>query len=130
MAELAVKGLKELTRTFSKAPSDVNRAYRAELRTVAEPTKSTAETLATSRIRKMTPAWAKMRVGITQKLVYVAPRQRGVKGRAGQVRRRPKFGTLMMDRAMQPALDQHQAQIARDFDVMLDRLVVRWDRGA
>lgn len=124
---LVVRNLKQLTATFSKAPSDVNRAYRAELRTVGEPTRKSAETLATGRIRKMTVPWSKMRVGITQKLVYVAPRQRGVKGRAGQSHRRPKFGTLMMDRAMEPALREHEGQIERDFDVMLDRLVTRWD---
>ena len=66
-----------------------------------------------------------MRTGITTRLVYVAPVQRGVKGRGrGQ---RPKFGTLLMDRAMEPALEQNQHRIEADFDQMLDRLVHKWD---
>lgn len=124
---LAVRGLKELTRTFSRAPSDVKRAYRAELRTVGEPVRFTAEQLAVSTIRRMTPAWSKMRTGVTTRLVYVAPRERGLKGRGDAPGRRPKFGTLLMDRAMQPALDRNRPRVETDFDQMLDRLVTKWD---
>lgn len=124
---LAVRGLKELTRTFSKAPTDVKRAYRTELRSVGEPVRLEAESLAVSTIRKVGPDWSKMRTGVTTRLVYVAPRQRGVKGRGNQRLRRPKFGTLLMDRAMQPALDRNRHRIEGDFDQMLDRLVTKWD---
>lgn len=123
---VAVRGLRELNRTFRQAPRDVNRAYRNELRSVGEPVRLTAETLASSTIRRITPAWARMRTGVTTRLVYVAPRQRGVRGR-DQRRRRPNLGTLLMDRAMQPALEQHRGRIETDFDQMLDRLVTKWD---
>lgn len=123
---VAVRGLRELNRTFRQAPRDVNRAYRNELRSVGEPVRLTAETLASSTIRRITPAWARMRTGVTTRLVYVAPRQRGVRGR-DQRRRRPNLGALLMDRAMQPALEQHRGRIETDFDQMLDRLVTKWD---
>lgn len=125
---LAVRGLKELTRTFNRAPADAKRAYRSELRTIGEPTRMTAETLAMSTIRRIGPTWSKMRTGVTTRLVYVAPRQKGVRGRGPNPKRRPKFGTLLMDRAMQPALDRNRHRIETDFDEMLDRLVVKWDR--
>ena len=125
---IAVRGLRELTRTFNNAPADVKRAYKDELRTVAEPVRMDAEQLAVSTIRKVGPDWSKMKTGVTTRLVYVAPKQRGAGGRGPSPRRRPKFGTLLMDRAMQPALDRRRPGIEQDFDQMLDRLVVKWDR--
>ena len=127
---LAVRGLRELTRTFNNAPKDVKKAYRAELRTVAEPVRSTAERLATSTIRKMrsSPDWSKMRTGVTTRLVYVAPRKRGVRRGGNQRRRRPNLATLLSERALEPALDRNQNRVVKDFDDMLGRLVTRWDR--
>jgi len=122
---LAVKGYTQLARTFQHAPKDVNKAYRAELRTIGEPTRLTAEDLAVSTIRNIGPVWSKMRTGITTRVTYVAPKQRGARGRS--TRRRPNLGTLLMERAMQPALDRNRGQVEHDFDVMLDRLVTRWD---
>lgn len=125
---LAVRGLRELTRTFNNAPADYKRAYKAELRTVGEPVRLEAETLATSSIRRITPAWSKMKTGVTTRVVYVAPKQRGIGGRGDDPRRRPNLGTLLMDRAMQPALERNRHRVEADFDVMLDRLVSKWDR--
>ena len=122
---VAVRGLRELNRTFKHAPKDVRREIRDEYRTVAEPVRSTAEILAVSSIRRVGLNWSRMRTGITTTLVYVAPRQRGVKGRGRG--RRPKFGTLLMDRAMQPALERNEHRIEADFDRMLGRLVHDWD---
>lgn len=125
---LVVRGMRELTRTFQNAPKDVNRAYRDELKTVAEPVRMESEQLATSSIRRMTPAWSKMKTGVTTRLVYVAPRKRGIGGRGDDPRRRPNLGTLLMDRALQPALERNRARVEQDFDQMLDRLVTKWDQ--
>ena len=99
MAEwrVAVRGLRELNRTFKHAPKDVRRAIRDEYRTVAEPVRSTAATLAASSIRRIGPKWSQMRTGVTQRLVYVAPKQRGVKTRGADPRRRPNLGDLLAD---------------------------------
>lgn len=127
MGGIEVEGLAQLTKTFQHAPKDVRLAYRKELRTVAEPVRSTAERLATQRIRKNTVKWSKFRTGVSQKLVYVAPRQRGVKSKARDSFRRPKFGILLAHRASQPALRQNEWRINQDFDHMLDRLVHKWN---
>ena len=124
---IAVEGFRELNRTLKYAPKDVRLAIRAEYRTVAEPVRSTAATLAATSIRKIGPKWARMRTGVTQSEVYVAPRQRGVKTRGYDPRRRPNLGTLLADRATNPALAQHEHQIEADFERMLDRLVTKWD---
>ena len=59
-------------------------------------------------------------------IVYVAPIERGV-GRGGP-RSRPKFGTKLMDQAMQPALDHNQEQVARRVERLLDEVANVWER--
>jgi hypothetical protein len=125
---VAVRGLTQLTRLFNQAPADVKRAYRAELRTVGEPVRASAERLAVSGIRKVGPNWSRMRTGVTTRLVYVAPRERGAKGRGNQSRRRPNMGSLLRKRALEPALEQNKGRIEADFARMLDRLAAKWNR--
>ena len=122
----AISGLNELNRTFQDAPKDVRLAYREELRTVGLPVQQTAQRLAVERIRKIGPHWSRFRVGVTQTLVYVAPRMRGVKNR-GDRRARPNLGTRLAEEVTNPALEQNQHRIEQDFDDMLDRLVTMWD---
>jgi hypothetical protein len=123
---VAVRGLRELNRTFKHAPKDVRREIRDEYRTVAEPIRSTAATLATSSIRRIGPNWSQMRTGVTQRLVYVAPKQRGVTARGQNPRRRPNLAGLLAERALEPALAQHGHRIEADFDRMLGRLCHKW----
>lgn len=125
---VAVRGLAELTRTFNQAPADAKRAYRSELRDLGEPVRMSAEGLAASTIRRIGPKWSKMRTGVTTRLVYVAPRQRGVSGRGPNPRRRPNLATLLSTRALEPALERNRHRIEDDFDRMLDRLVNKWGR--
>jgi hypothetical protein len=117
-AAVTVRGLRELQAALAKADRETRLGVRGELRQVAEPVRLGAEELAASSIRRIGPRWSKMRVGITRSLVYVAPRERGTRRR--QPSSRPNFGTLLMDRAMQPALDQHASEIEVRFENMLD----------
>lgn len=126
MAGLVVRNLNELVRTFNHAPADVKREFRKELRSVGEPVRVTAERLATSSIRRIGPNWSKMRTGVTTKVVYVAPRQRGAKGRGSQSRRRPNLAPLLADRALGPALEANASRIESDFDRMVARLLEKW----
>jgi hypothetical protein len=123
---LNVKGFTNVQRALKNVEKDVRLGMNKELRAFAEPVRSTAENLAATRIRNQTPQWAEMRVGVTTKLVYVVPKQRGV--RAGK-RKRKKFGTLMLDRAMEPALDQHAPDLERDFNEMLYRVAAKFNRS-
>ena len=121
-------GFRELNVAYKGAERDVRLRWRANLRRIAEPTRQDAERLAMSSIRRMpgSPKWSRMRVGVTQRVVYIAPRQKGVRGRSRRSRGAntgpPSFGDLLMDRAMQPALERHEEQIFHNVEQLMDRI--------
>lgn len=121
-------GMRDLLRAFSKADRDTKKGTRAVMSAIAQPVASTAEELAVQRITRIGPRWSKMRVGLTTRVLYVAPRQRGVRGGAGR-RRRPNLAPLMMDRAMEPALEQHRPAFELALDRALDQICDRFNRG-
>lgn len=125
---VTVRGLRELELTFQALGKEAKRALNAELRIVAEPIRSDAQTLAASSIPRIGPKWSKMRVGVTRTLVYVAPRQRGVKGSGTNARRRPKFADLLLDRAMDPALEKNKPRIEGAVEDLFERLANDWNR--
>jgi hypothetical protein len=98
-------------------------------RAVAEPVRRDAETNAQERIPRVGDRWYRMRTGVSRKLVYVAPRQRGVKRQGDARRRRPKFGDLLMDRAMEPALEQHGPEIEAAVERALDQIANDFNHG-
>jgi hypothetical protein len=124
-----VSGLSDLQAAFKDADKQLRLGIRGELRQIAEPVAREAEQLALSSIRRMprSPNWSRMRVGVTRNLVYVAPRQKGTRGRGP--RRRPNLADLLMGRAMEPALERNTAGIERHFDQLLDRVADGFNRG-
>lgn len=124
-----VRGLRELSRAFARAEGDLKRDLRDRLKDAAEPVREDAEELASSRIRNIGPRWQRMRVGVTQRLVYVAPRERGVTARGSFSRRRPNLAPLLMDQAMQPALDRNRDTVIRGIEDMLDDIGRDWEHG-
>lgn len=114
---VAIKGLRELQRDLNSYSKAAKKAVRVELAAVAEPVRATAEQLAAANISHIGPVWERMRVGITTSLVYVAPKTRRKLGTG-----RPNLAGLLDDRAMQPALDQHEHGIESALEAMLDRL--------
>jgi hypothetical protein len=133
-----VFGLHDLQAAFADADRQLRLGIRGELRQIAEPVRAGAEQLAMSTMRNMprSPRWSKMRIGVTRDLVYVAPRQRGFKGRGYDPRRRgegyahPPFSDLLMLRAMEPALEQHTAEVEAGFDDLLGRVTSGFNGGA
>ena len=121
---LQVEGLRDLSRAFKLADAQLNRELRTRLRDAAEPVRSTAERMAAAGIPRVGIAWSRMRVGVTTHSVYVAPRQRG--GR--DIRRRPNFAGLLLDRAMLPALEQNAPKVIRDMDDLLGDVGRTWER--
>lgn len=117
-----VKGLHELQRDFRKLSRDLSKEVRDELKQAGEPVAERAQELALSEIRNMStsPRWSEMKVGATQKSVYVRPRARRRGGRP-----RPNFAPLMLERAMDPALEQRSADVVRALEGTLDRLAGR-----
>ena len=89
-------------------------------------------------IRRMphSPQWSKMRVGVNRNLVYVAPRQRGLKSKGARAARTQKaqnaatkFAGFLMDKAMEPALAQHAPEVEARFAELLDREIDKFNRG-
>lgn len=123
---LIVSGMPELQRALKLADKDVRRGVRAEQRTVAEPVRSEAERLAVAEIDHIGTGWERMRIGLSARSIYVAPRRRGP--RSGPLKR-PNLAPLLMDRAMEPALHMHEHDIERRYSEMLDRVADRFNRG-
>ena len=113
---IRVKNLRELNIAFALADKRVRLEFRGELRNASEPVRADAQRLAASEITNIGDKWSKMRVGITRKSVYVAPTRRGVKSRGASKLRRPNLAGLLMDRAMQPALDRNISEVERRID--------------
>jgi len=124
---IAVRGLRDLTRAFAAADKTLQRELRGRLKDAAEPVRVDAQASAVREIRNLrsNDPWTRMRVGVTQRLVYVAPRERGARSRLG---RRPKFGDLLMSRAMEPALERNRDQVLRELDDMLGEVGRAWER--
>jgi hypothetical protein len=126
MPPVAVKGLGDVVRGLKTVERDVRLGVRKELRGGAEPVRATAQELAVEGITNIGPVWPRMRVGVTQKAVYVAPRARSRGRRSG---RRPNLAGLLMERAMEPALERHQDEVVRKIERALDRACSRFNRG-
>lgn len=128
-AEIRVHGIREMHRAFAATDKHLVGALREALEEVAEPIRRDAERLAVSEIRNMPASlrWGRMRVGVSTKnaVVYVAPVERGVK--AGP-RKRRNLAPLLMDRAMQPALDRHKDKVAAALDEALGDLFQRYTK--
>jgi hypothetical protein len=125
MAEGAIiRGLEELDRDFRKIAKDVTKEFRKELIEAAEPVKRTAEELALGRIRNMprSPRWAGMRIGVSvaKSSIYMVPSARR-RGSAG----RPNLANLLLERAMDPAVEQSADQIVGRVDAMVAHLAAR-----
>lgn len=125
---IAVHGRAELIAALQRGEKDVRTFFRQAEREVAEPVRRDAEALATMRITRIGLPWSRMRTGITRRSVYVAPKERGTR-RPDDPRSRRNLGTLLMDRAMQPALDANEHLVAARFDEALGRIESIWDRA-
>jgi hypothetical protein len=133
---VVLEGFTELQRALKHADKSIRLGIRKEFRDAVEPVRAMAEELAVARIRGLEEGdpWSKMRVGITQNSVYVAPRQRGRKGgRRGRTQARHHadqlFADMLMSRAMEAALYQHGDQAVHDIERMLDRVCDRFNHG-
>ncbi len=115
-----VHGLRELNRTFTKMGKEVQKETRNQLREVGEPVRAAAERLAAAEIRNLGDRWGQMRLGVTTKLVYVAPKARP---RGGSPR--PNLAGLLLQRAMLPAVERNEETVVLALEHMLDRLADR-----
>lgn len=122
-----VKGLAELEKAFKLAGPASNRELRKALRMVAEPVRRDAEALARANIRRIGVPWSQMRAGVTQKMIYVAPKQRGVKSRTDRRFRRPNLFDLLMGRSLEPALDRNIGLVEASVEEALAVVGREWE---
>jgi hypothetical protein len=122
-----IHGLRELNRAFNRADKTLKAEWRSKQRALGEPVRAQAESRALAEIRNMpsSPQWGTMRVGVTTRVVYVAPRARGTKGAAA----RPNLARLLLDKAMIPALNANQASLLHRVEGMLDTMGRSWAAG-
>jgi hypothetical protein len=78
------------------------------------------------------PEWADMKTVIGDIVAYVAPVQKGARGRGN--RARPNLADLLQSRALDPAEEENEKRFDRDAEALLDKLVTKWnepgaDRG-
>jgi hypothetical protein len=119
-----VDGLRDLQRAFARFGVEEKKALRDGLASAAEPVRVRATELADERIRNIGPEWDQMRIGVTTKVVYVAPARRR---RAGHTSlSRPNLAPLLMDRAMSPALEETEPEVVELLDAVLGRLGDEW----
>lgn len=126
---IRVEGLRELNRAFRLAGSGIGRDLRSALESAAEPVRQDAQQRALSSIPRIGVPWSRMRVGITQRMVYVAPVERGVKGHGRERFKRRNFAPLLLNRAMQPAFDANRDRVVREVEDTLTDLARAWSRA-
>lgn len=125
---IRVDGLRELERAFRLVSKDETKLLRKELKAAAQPVKLAAEGKAVSEIRRMphSPRWAVMRLGYARNLVYMVPKQKGVRGRGPRARR--NLSQLLLNRAMIPAVEQNRGQVEQRVQNVLDTIGRQWER--
>ncbi len=118
---IRVRGLKELTRDFRKISKDLNKEMTRKLKDAAEPVRTGAEQKALSSIRNMrrTPRWAEMRIGVStaQGRVYMVPQARRAGGSG-----RTNLKGLLLDRAMDPALEDKSDEVTDNINNLLGHI--------
>lgn len=132
MAEsvIRVEGLRSLERAFRAADKELAGDLRDALQEAAAPVRRDAQALAASEIENINDGdpWASMRTGVGRSIVYVAPVERGVKTRGRESRHRPNLGNLLMDRALEPALEENRGEVEHRLGQMLDEVCDVWER--
>lgn len=124
---LTVRGLRDLQKAWAVADKETSKELRSALRDAAEPVKTDAQTLAATSIKRPKtggPDWSRMRVGVTRKSVYVAPKQRSTRNKS---MRREKWADRIAFRAMQPALDRNIHQVEAKVDDALGTVGRKWE---
>lgn len=118
-----LRGFRELNRAFKVADRTLHKELQSELREAAEPVRSGSEELARGGIPRIGNEWWQMRVGVTTKVVYVAPKKRSKDPR----RKRPNLAGLLLGRSMEPALEANASVVEAHVGRALDTVGRVWE---
>lgn len=125
---VSVIGLRELEAAFAVYDRRLSRGLKEVLEAAAEPVRQDAQSLAIQRIPKVTLPWSRMRTGVRSSVAFIAPEKRGRKGTLGRRYSRPNFKGLLLERAMEPALEQNRDDVEREFEEALADYARVWSR--
>lgn len=129
---IEIEGFSELATALARTGTDVRRALNAGLKDLAEPIAHDAARFAEAGIsglaRKRSSDWGAMRVGVAHgfSLIYVAPRERGRRGRGDDPMRRPQFADLLIAKAMDPAVEANEASVIAGAEKIVDDVTRGW----
>lgn len=125
-----IEGLRELERAFKLYGRGLEKGVREALEAGAEVVRPDAEMLTRSALKPAVNVdWSQMRVGVTRRMGYVAPAQRGNRARRPSRKARgAKFKALVMGRGLEPALDKNISRVEREFVDALVDLARAWGR--
>lgn len=124
MAPAPVRGLDTLDKAFRFASAQMRKELPLFLRGAARPVERGAEGNAAALGAGV--EWSQMRVVSTKHGVYMAPQARSTRIPS---RKRPRFGTRLLRRAMIPALEANRAAVGKSVDDLVARIVRRFNRG-
>lgn len=125
---IRIENLRELERAFKLYGRGMEKGLREAMESAAEPVRFDAQELAVSNISNIGIPWSRMRVGVTRRTAYVAPQQKGRRTRLRPNAGRPNLRGLLLDRAMEPALERNIPRVEREFADALDDLARMWSR--
>jgi hypothetical protein len=112
-----IRGLRELQRDLRRADRDLRGELRDALKKAGEPVRAAAEENALGEVSNIGAKWSRMRLGVTTKVVYIAPSSRRTTGPP-----RGNLAGLLRERAMEPALAAEAGHVVRVIEDMLDTL--------
>lgn len=128
---IEIENFPELAKALAAIGPAVSKGFRHELKDLAAPIARSAEEFAVANIsgiaREKTSHWEVWRTGIARgfSLVYVAPRQRGIKGRGADPRRRPKFADTLREKSRDPAVEANEATFLIGAERIVDEVTGR-----
>jgi hypothetical protein len=128
-ATVNVRDFQKVIRAYDRVGKAAKKSVRDNLKFAADPVLQTANRTSAPAIRNLKEGspWSKQRIGVTQRVVYMAPK---VRGRNKNIRR-PNFRDLMMDRVYVPSLRVNADEVEKRLGSrVFDDLVHEWRVGA
>lgn len=116
-----VERLSVVTRALQAADAQLRQEGTTELAAIGGLVEHAAEVNARGVLnRPKTRDWSTMRTGVTPRVVYVVPQNKGTRGRTP--RHRPNFAPLLLNRAMRPALNAQRPEAMRRYRALTARV--------
>lgn len=115
-----VEGLTDLLRACRHSETEVRSLVRKKLLESGQSVREEAQSLASANISHIGARWARMRIGLVSRGVYIAPASRRAGGSP-----RPNLGTLLLEKSMLPAVAAQAGTVERRLEQAVDELAAR-----